>query len=449
MIQTAAPSVSNSIASPSGLPAGNGASGSENGTFADILAGQPGQDNAAPTAGNGPVEPTDGSADLGAGQPSVAATLPVAGKILPDLLLDLAVPADQTVAEADPAAPGLAVPTLLNALRAMRIPQQMLSAAKSAAPANDPAATTVEDETDDGATLLGLAALGPVTTTTSPVITTAAASPDTAALPPMIEAQLLGRPLQAQGDATAPLTAPGANDKTDALALKLDPAQTNRGAAGALTFEADSARPTSAVRLRPVIAGEFDGKALANAEVPATDAASLLASPMNADSALAAPAATSAVPQSARPHDFAALMDRLITARDAAQIGLPQSVQVAVNHAEFGQISLNFQQDKAGLAVSVGSADPDFARAVQAAIPAVAAAAAMDSTRDSGQREGNQGSGGQNAFTRGDASAAGNDSGQRGQRGNADNGSGEAAPASNPSQVARGEASPRQRGIFA
>ena len=457
MIQTAAPSVSSSIASPAGSPAGNGAPGSENGRFADILAGQPGQDKAAPPAGvtpQDPAEPADAPAELAPAQPIVAAALPLAGKILPDMLPDLSLSADQTVAGADAAEPGLAVPTLLTALRAMRIPQQMLSAAKTpaqAAAAATPAAPgSADDEKTDGSLLVGLAALGTASTTAPATAAspTDGANPNPAALPPMIEAQLLGRPLQGQA-ATSELAVQGATGKTDELALKLDPAQTNGKAASAMVFEADSARPTSGVRLRPMIDSEFAGKALANAATPGADASTLLASPLNADAAMQAPTAASALPQSARPHDFAALMDRLITARDAAQTGLPQSVQVAVNHAEFGQISLNFLHDKAGLAVSVGSADPDFARAIQAAIPAVAAAAATDSTRDSGQREGNQGSGSQHAFARGDASAASSDSGQRGQRNSQAATSDEAAPASNRSPTAREDVTPRQRGIFA
>lgn len=457
MIQTAASSVSSSLASPAGSPAGNGAPGSENGRFADILAGQPGQDQAAQTASASPQDPAapaDSPAELATARPTVAAALPLAGKILPDMLPDLALSADQTVAGADAAEPGLAVPTLLTALRAMRMPLQAVSAAKSpaqaAAAANPTAPGPADDETVDGSLLLGLAALG-TASTTAPATSanpTDGANPNTAALPPMIEAQLLGQPLQGQA-ATSELAVQGATGKADELALKLDPAQTNGEAASALVFEADSTRPTSSVRLRPMIDSEFAGKALANAATPGADAATLLASPINADAAMQAPTATSALPQSTRPHDFAALMDRLITARDAAQTGLPQSVQVAVNHAEFGQISLNFQQDKAGLAVSVGNADPDFARAVQAAIPAVAAAAATDSSRDSGQREGNQGSGSQHAFARGDASAASGDSGQRGQRNNQTTRSDEAAPANNRSPMVREDATPRQRGIFA
>lgn len=65
--------------------------------------------------------------------------------------------------------------------------------------------------------------------------------------------------------------------------------------------------------------------------------------------------------------DFAALVERLVEARSA---GAAQSTHASVQHAEFGQVSLKFQQDGGDLSVSMTSADPDFAIAAQAAMPA-------------------------------------------------------------------------------
>jgi hypothetical protein len=62
--------------------------------------------------------------------------------------------------------------------------------------------------------------------------------------------------------------------------------------------------------------------------------------------------------------DFAAIVDRLVEAREAAA---PQAVKATISHAEFGQVSLRFDQNTAGLTVSMTSSDPDFAPAVQAA----------------------------------------------------------------------------------
>lgn len=83
--------------------------------------------------------------------------------------------------------------------------------------------------------------------------------------------------------------------------------------------------------------------------------------------------ATSAAPAQAAPlaaHDFAKIVDRLVEAREALA---PQPVQTSVLTAEFGRVSLRFDQTDAGLTVAMNSADPDFARAVQAAQPAAAA----------------------------------------------------------------------------
>ena len=244
-------------------------------------------------------------------------------------------------------------------------------------------------------------------------------------------------------------TAAAKTQATDpALALRLDPARIDPQAAGEIRFEAGSARPMTGVQLRPELTGEAEAKLSPIA--PATDAASLLANPLNQAASLAAPVTTQAAPHMAQPHDFAALMDRLIAARDAAQTGLPQSVQVAVNHAEFGQVSLSFQHDQRGLAVSVASADPDFARAVQAAIPAANAAASADAgSRDNGQGSGNAASG-WNApgFGRGDASPSGGDSAARQGR-SAQFDPDAPLPAASRRAEARDSTPSQSRGIFA
>ena len=86
-------------------------------------------------------------------------------------------------------------------------------------------------------------------------------------------------------------------------------------------------------------------------------------------------------------HDFAALVDRLVEARQAA---VPQAIHAAVTHSDFGQVSLRFDQDANGLSVSMTSADPDFANAVQA----TAASAQSQTANDQGsnaQRHDGQG----------------------------------------------------------
>lgn len=67
-----------------------------------------------------------------------------------------------------------------------------------------------------------------------------------------------------------------------------------------------------------------------------------------------------------RPHDFAALIDRLSAAREGAG---PAAVSVTVAHQDFGPVRLHFRPEEAGLSVALTSADPEFARAAAAAAP--------------------------------------------------------------------------------
>lgn len=66
-------------------------------------------------------------------------------------------------------------------------------------------------------------------------------------------------------------------------------------------------------------------------------------------------------------HDFAALVDRLSAAREAVQ---PHPVSLAIAHAEFGPVRIDFRSEDGALNATLASADPDFARAVAAA-PAI------------------------------------------------------------------------------
>ena len=85
--------------------------------------------------------------------------------------------------------------------------------------------------------------------------------------------------------------------------------------------------------------------------------------------AAAPPAVFSAVAPAPldQPHDFSALIDRLTAAREAAA---PHSISISLPHADFGRVQLHFRNEDGALAVSLASADPDFARiAAQAAPP--------------------------------------------------------------------------------
>lgn len=131
------------------------------------------------------------------------------------------------------------------------------------------------------------------------------------------------------------------------------------------------ARPAEEVRIAlalprtlgaPQVAGE---RKAASPDSPAELTATL--SLPSAPASTAHFAAIQAAPQ-VRPHDFAALIDRLSAAREAVQ---PQTISITVAHQDFGSVRLHFRPEEAGLSVAMSSADPDFARAAAAAPPAV------------------------------------------------------------------------------
>jgi len=93
-------------------------------------------------------------------------------------------------------------------------------------------------------------------------------------------------------------------------------------------------------------------------------------------------APTAMTPQVSAPrHDIAALVDRIAEARAAAG---PQVVHAALVHADFGAVSLRFRPEQDHIAVTMGSADPGLAPAVQAAAAASLAGntAGEDGARD-------------------------------------------------------------------
>lgn len=201
------------------------------------------------------------------------------------------------------------------------------------------------------------------------------------------------------------------------------------------------AEPARAAFVRAAISGDERERRAAPAFQPVSTLADLSqaqAQPQGAAGVAPVQAATPAQPG----HDFVKLVDRLIDARDSAA---PQSVvSAAIKHAEFGQVSLHFQQDASGLTVSMASADPDFQPAVQAAMPADRGGMASDQGQ-AGQNQQNQ-SGGSASFLPQDQRGAGT-SGEQSRAAQERN----PRAAGNPSQAARdeGEKPDRRSGIFA
>lgn len=149
-----------------------------------------------------------------------------------------------------------------------------------------------------------------------------------------------------------------------------------------------------------------------------------------------------APPPARAPHDFAALVDRLVEARDAAlAVQAPRAVTASVAHADFGEIGIRFEHRGDALSVALSNPDPEFARAVQTVAPTVQAQMPGDggapSHRHDAQGQAAQGQG------------AGNSSGHSSQAQSQQRGSG--APARNPTPQADGGdgRQPRHGGVFA
>lgn len=149
---------------------------------------------------------------------------------------------------------------------------------------------------------------------------------------------------------------------------------------------------------------------------------------------------TLAAPAEAR--DFTALLDRLVAAREAMR-SEPTRVTMALPHAEFGQVRLDFRQDERGLSVSIASSDPGFARAASAALPLAQSAPSADA----GARQGSEGQ------ARAHTDAHGSGSGTAGSRGGSAGSQGEREPARNAFVGQRadrhGAEASSQQGIFA
>lgn len=131
--------------------------------------------------------------------------------------------------------------------------------------------------------------------------------------------------------------------------------------------DAAAEAPVAASRAAPAVRSVLAERTATDlSAVPATaDSQPQLAAAAPISSAPATPAPATGAPVVELPrHDFAALVDRLVEARNASA---SQSTHASLNHAEFGQVSLHFQQDGDNLKVGMSSADPDFARAAQAA----------------------------------------------------------------------------------
>lgn len=216
--------------------------------------------------------------------------------------------------------------------------------------AQSPLLQEAPDQPDDAGSAEPLPALAAIRTAAEPQ--SAPAQPPAAArasqspqnLPPAVTAQPIA-------SAT----------KTD------DPAPASPAPAAAQAFAAPSEEVRINLPLPQASAALSRGRddtaaVLPDAEGSGADALPAFTASQSAPATIA-PVSSAAI-QPLRPHDFAALIERIAVAREAAA---PQTVSVTLPHQDFGTVRLHFRPEEAGLSIAMTSADPDFARSAAAA----------------------------------------------------------------------------------
>jgi hypothetical protein len=153
----------------------------------------------------------------------------------------------------------------------------------------------------------------------------------------------------------AALNVPAAQDRSVTAAAAPQPV---RGEAAVLTVTDKDYKVASAVNTPAPITVTESAMPFAR---PAMDASTLAAEFRSAPT----PTAPTTSTASANPtQDIAALVDRITEARAAAS---PHSIRASLVHEDFGAVSVNLRTEASHIHVTLGSADPGFAPAVQAA----------------------------------------------------------------------------------
>ena len=167
-----------------------------------------------------------------------------------------------------------------------------------------------------------------------------------------------------------------------------------------------SAELATGVQPKPARAAER-----ARVGAPLSSHQALSAPPSSVQSDFATPAqavqVASTPAQAPSPVDITAALDRLVAAREAL---MPAEAALAIDHADFGEVSIRFEQSSDGrLSAELRAADPELQRAVTAAVAA-----------DRDFSTGPEGDGGRSiamASPRGSATGGEATSGERGQPG--------------------------------
>ena len=165
--------------------------------------------------------------------------------------------------------------------------------------------------------------------------------------------------------------------------------------------ETADSRPVAPVRPKAARAADLARieAALPQASTPAATLGQLVQAdqPTHATSA-PTPAVSTPMPS---PRDIDAALDHLVAAREAL---MPAEAAVAIHHAEFGEVSIKFEQSSDGrLSAELTAADPELQRAVTAATASDRGAATTPDGDRSGQPASHRGS----ATAGGDAATGG------------------------------------------
>lgn len=213
-------------------------------------------------------------------------------------------------------------------------------------------------------------------------------------VPGIVPGQTRTRVDQAPPKLVPPLLPPP-QDQASPAPVRTGPAITSALAINAAAAPASVARPARRTASRPELGGADPAPvalavparqlvaATRRIEDPSPRPTASIEQTMPPSPAEPTQASVPALPEvrAPRPHDFGALIDRLLAAREASQ---PQAVSLALPHAEFGRVALRFHHDEGGLSVSLASPDPDFARAAAQALPPIQSIVASDATGQHG-----------------------------------------------------------------
>lgn len=175
--------------------------------------------------------------------------------------------------------------------------------------------------------------------------------------------------------------------------------------AAPLTDEAAGTRPAAPARAKATRAADLARFETPLAQASAPQAAAAAFAQADQTTAMAATAAPTVSTPMPSPKDIDAALDHLVAAREAL---MPAEAALAIDHAEFGEVSIKFEQSPDGrLSAELSAADPELKRAVTAATAPDRGAAA--------NTDGDSGRSAQLANNRGSATAGGDTAGGRSQ----------------------------------